>query len=144
MTTDKISAKYIKKAMANPRNIFFSCRNVWGKPNYINYHEEDELTVYSLSHGLEKGWKQVFPSKKENWVDLNRKWRDMGNAPMFTNDKVVLDLLVWNGKHGSMCQLQHCLMQERDFKATKTVDAFKYWAYTKDFLPNVDELSSGV
>lgn len=133
-----------RKAMANPRNIFRSMSDIYGRPNYIGYHDEDELETYSIVHGLESGWKQVFPSKKENWIDLNRKWRLMGNNPMFRTDKTILDLFIWNGKHGGECQLQHRLMNKNDFELAKTVEIFKYWAYVKDFLPIVDDLTSGV
>lgn len=137
---DKFWHDILLEAMSNPHYIFRSMNDAYGRPNYIGYHDEKELETSCIIQGLEPGWKQVVPSKKENWIDLNRKWREMGNNPMFSTCKTYLELFIWNGKHGGECQLQHRLMNYNDFELAKTVKTFKYWAYVKDFLPNAEDI----
>lgn len=145
LTEDKTAAQWIKDAMADPHNIFFSCRNAYGKPNYINYHNEKELTVYGISHNFELGWKQVFPKKIENLIDLNRVWRPMENMPQFPSDKNAdIVLLIWNGKHGAMAKVQISWMSAENWSDIKDNRTFRYWAYADDLLPKAEELSSGV
>ena len=132
-----------RKALADPHTILFNGTDAYGKPGHVGWYKDDNLACVPMVYH-EEGWIQIFPSKKEKFVDLNRMWRPMGSEPIdFTDDKKMVTFILWDGNEDyPKVSVMYC--NKSAFHLLFVQGQYQYWAYMKDFIPHKADLSSGI
>lgn len=132
---DEISRNGTREAMSNPHNIFFSGHDAYGHPNFIGYHNENELTTEAIIKGWEPGWKELHPVKVPMMINLQDAWHPFSPTPsIFDKPQHMKNILFWDGDYN----IKMMFVSGKDFATIWSKLGFepKYYANVRDFIPH--------